>query len=376
MNRNADVIIIGAGIIGCATAYYLAKKGRSVIVLEQGKTIGYGGSARNGGGVRQSGRDKRELALAMYGVQNLWPNLSEELGSDVEYYQQGNLRLGKTDEHIEILKGLTDIAVGQGLNVKMVTGEEVRDICPHLSHEVIGASWCPSDGHANPLQTTLAFYNAARLRGVEFLTEQHVLKLVTVGGQVRKVVTTSGEFEGDKIVVVAGLASRAILQSIGLDVPMKPIALDTLITDAQPPMFYQMLGTAMADFYGHQTTHGSFIFGGGSPLDSSLISRASDHTPIEATAATCQGILSYLPALKHAKVVRSWVGIIDWSEDKVPVISKVDGVPGLVVGCGFSGHGFGIAPSAGTVLADLANDEAPLIDISELGYARFSNTLA
>lgn len=373
MKRNADVIIIGAGIIGCATAYYLAKKGRSVIVLEQSNVIGYGGSGRNGGGVRQSGRDKRELPLAMYGVKHLWPHLSEELGSDVEYYQQGNLRLGKTDEHIDILTGLTATAVEQGLDVSMIGGTEVRDICPHLSDEVIGASWCPSDGHANPLKSTLAFYNAARQRGVTFLMKQSVQKLLTVGGKMRKVVTQDGEFEGDRIVVAAGLASRPIIQSVGLDVPISPVALDTLITDAQPPMFYQMLGTAMADFYGHQTTHGSFIFGGGSPLDSKRVKSTSDHTPIEATAATCRGILGYLPALKHAKIVRSWVGIIDWSQDKVPVISNVNDIPGLVLACGFSGHGFGIAPSVGTVLAELANDEAPSIDVSELGYERFQS---
>ena len=372
MNKSADVIIIGGGIIGCATAYYLAKKGKLVIVLEKSKVIGYGGSSRNGGGVRQSGRDKRELPLAMYAVQNLWPNLSEELGTDVEYYQHGNLRLGKTAEHIEILKGLTATAVAQGLDVKMISGEEVREICPHLSDEVIGASWCPSDGHANPLQATLAFHNSARKLGVQFLTEQNVLSLKMVEGKVRQVVTTEKVFEADRIVLAAGLASRPISQSIGVDVPMKAIALDTLITDAQPPLFYQMLGTAMADFYGHQTTHGSFVFGGGKPLDSTR-SDTADHAPIEATADTCRGILGYIPAMKHAKVVRSWVGVIDWCEDKVPVISKVESVPGLILGCGFSGHGFGIAPSAGTVLAELACDETPCIDISGLAYERFAD---
>ncbi|MGV2986095.1 NAD(P)/FAD-dependent oxidoreductase [Vibrio sp. E150_011] len=373
MKRSADVIIIGGGIIGCSTAYYLAKKGKSVIVLEKSKVIGYGGSSRNGGGVRQSGRDKRELPLAMYGVQNLWPHLSEELGTNVEYYQHGNLRLGKTDEHLDILRGLTATAVDQGLDVKMISGEEVREICPHLSDEVIGASWCPSDGHANPLQTTLAYHNGARQLGVRFLTGQHVLSLKMVAGVLRKVMTRDGEFEADRIILAAGLESRAISQSVGVDVPMKPVALDTLITDAQPPMFYQMLGTAMADFYGHQTAHGSFVFGGGSPLNSELISGASDHTPIEATADTCRGILGYIPALKHAKVVRSWVGIIDWCEDKVPVLSGVEDVPGLILGCGLSGHGFGIAPAVGTVLAELACDEMPSINISELGYERFSH---
>ena len=373
MKTSADVLIIGGGIIGCSTAYYLAKKGKTVIVLEKGKGIGYGGSGRNGGGVRQSGRDPRELPLAMYGVKNLWPHLSEELGTDVEYYQEGNLRLGKTDKHLEILNGLTDVAVSLGLDVKMVTGEEVRDICPHLSDQVIGASWCKSDGHANPLLTTAAFYTKARQLGVTFLFEQSVISIQKNAGPTIKAITTRGEFETEKIILAAGYESRAVSNTIGVDVPMQRIALNTLVTNAQPPMFYQMLGTAMADFYGHQTTHGSFVFGGGSPLDPGIMKGVANHPPAESTATTCKGILSYIPALKHVKVVRAWIGFIDYCEDKVPVLDHVEEVPGLILACGFSGHGFGIAPSVGTVLSEMACDETPSIDISGLNYRRFSD---
>ena len=162
MNNHADVIIVGGGIIGCAAAYYLTKKGCSVLVLEGSKDIGNGGSSRNGGGVRQSGRDPRELPLAMYGIKNLWPTLSEELEVDCEYHQDGNLRLGKTEKHLEILQGLADRARACGLDVRMIDGDEVRAINPYLSDEVIGASWCPTDGHANPLTTTLGYYKMAR----------------------------------------------------------------------------------------------------------------------------------------------------------------------------------------------------------------------
>lgn len=372
MKTITDVLIIGGGIIGCSAAYYLAKQGKKVIVLEKDKGVGYGGSGRNGGGVRQSGRDKRELPLAMHGVQNLWPHLSEELGMDVEYYQEGNLRLGKNDEHIKILGGLTDVAVSLGLDVKMVGGDEVREICPHLSDEVVGASWCRSDGHANPLLTTMAYYTKARQLGVRFLFEHSTLAIKTVAGRAKGVITTHGELEADTIILAAGYQSRAIANTVGVDVPMNAVALDTLVTDAQPPMFYQMLGTAMADFYGHQSTHGSFVFGAGSPLDGSREWKACDHPPAAATAATCQGILSYIPALKHAKVVRSWIGFIDWCEDKVPVIDHVNDVPGLILACGFSGHGFGIAPSVGTVLSELACGQPPSIDISGLNYERFA----
>lgn len=140
MNRNAEVVIIGGGVIGCAAAYYLAKDGVSVIVLEKSDYIGNGASSRNGGGVRQSGRDPRELPLAMYGIENLWPTLSEELGVNVEYHKEGNLRLGKTERHLQILQGLTDRATACGLDVRMINGDEVRQINPYLTDEVIGAS--------------------------------------------------------------------------------------------------------------------------------------------------------------------------------------------------------------------------------------------
>ena len=211
MENKADVVIVGAGIIGCAISYYLSKRGKSVIVLEGSDNIGNGGSSRNGGGVRQSGRDPRELPLAMYGIKELWPTLSEELGVNCEYHKEGNLRLGKTPEHLKILQGLTDRAVACGLDVRMIDSDEVKEINPYLSDEVIGASWCPTDGHANPMVTTLAFYKKAREMGVRFITGEKVERLRKVKGRLRKVYTNENEYEGDFVVVAAGYESREIL---------------------------------------------------------------------------------------------------------------------------------------------------------------------
>lgn len=185
MKTKAEVVIIGGGIIGCATAYYLAKMGIEVIVLEGSDHIGNGGSSRNGGGVRQSGRDVRELPLVMYGIRNLWPTLSEELEVDCEYHQDGNLRLGKTEKHREILTRLADSARNVGLDVRMIDGDEVRAINPYLSDEVICASWCPTDGHANPLTTTLGYYKMARRLGVTFITGEPVTELRVIKGKIR-----------------------------------------------------------------------------------------------------------------------------------------------------------------------------------------------
>lgn len=372
MNKTAEVVVIGGGIIGCAISYYLAKRGVSVICLEGADHFGNGGSSRNGGGVRQSGRDPRELPLVMYGIKNFWPTLSEELAVDCEYHQDGNLRLGKTEKHKQILTGLTDRAVKVGLDVKMIDGDEVRSINPYLSDEVTCASWCPTDGHANPLTTTLGYYKTARKLGVHFISGEEVVELKMVKGKLRKVVCASGDVvEGETVVLAAGYESRAIAGTVGIDIPMQKAMLEALVTEAEPHMFDQMLGTAEADFYGHQTKHGSFVFGGSSGLEGYTKDNGTPVCYSKTAPCICRGIMKYFPDLANAKIVRTWAGWMDRCVDGVPVLGDVAEVPGLVLACGFSGHGFGIAPGAADQLAELITTGKTTVDLSDLRYDRF-----
>ena len=371
MTQTAEVIIIGSGVIGNAAAYYLACKGRKVIVLEGSDNIGNGGSSRNGGGVRQSGRDPRELEMVMWGIQNLWPHLHEELDADVEYVQKGNLRLGKTAAHMQILQKLTDSAVKCGLDVRMIDAQEVRRINPYLSEEVIGASWCPTDGHANPMKTTLAYYRKARTLGVRFITGEKVVRLEKIHGKLRKVITEKNVYKAEKVLVAAGYESREIIRTVGIDVPMIKQKMQCLVTEAEPRMFEQMLGTAEADFYGHQSSHGSFVFGGSSGQEG----YESDKDRLIASSISvpciCRGILKYFPGLAETKIVRAWTGWIDPCVDGIPVMSNVEEAEGLYLSTGFSGHGFGIAPAAGYHLSQMICEEEPVVDMRAFRYDRF-----
>lgn len=375
MSRVADTIIIGGGVVGCAAAYYLAKAGNSnVIVLEGTKSIGHGGSSRNGGGVRQSGRDVRELPYAMYGIKNLWPNLSEELGVDTEYTQKGNLRLGKTEEHLKKLNTLASNAQSVGLDVRMVDAKEVKEICPYLADDIIGASWCPTDGHANPLTTTLGYYKRSLEMGVKYYTDAPVKELRKIKGKVRQVVLNDGTvFECESIILAAGYESREIARTVGVDIPMTRLIDEALVTEMQPHMFDIMLGTAGGDFYGHQAHHGSFVFGSDSGYE--VVTDMKDPSAMETNSltlsASCRAIMSYVPALKDAKIVRSWAGWLDNAFDGVPFISRVDEAPGLILACGFTGHGFGTAPAVGLMLSQMVAGEETVVDISALRYDRF-----
>ena len=371
---TADVIIIGGGVNGCAAAYYLAKKGvRDVIVLEADKSIGHGGSSRNGGGVRQSGRDMRELPYAMYAVNNIWPFLSEELGIDVEYYQKGNLRLGKTEAHIQKLEDLASRSRELGLDMNVVDAQTVKEICPYLSEEVIGASWCPTDGHANPMITTLAYYIRALEKGVRFFTDARVVKLEKYKGRLRRVIMESGEvFEAETVIIAAGYASRYLARTVGVDVPLYTYFEEALVTEMQPHMFDIMLGTADGDFYGHQSQHGSFVFGCDSGLEDGIDMPLNELKTSAVTAPSgCRAIMGYIPLLADAKIVRTWGGWIDMCHDGVPVISRVEEVPGMILACGFTGHGFGTAPAVGLMLAQMTVGEKTAVDISALAYDRF-----
>lgn len=377
MKTTAEVIIVGGGVVGNAAAYYLAKRGVEVIVLEGSDSIGHGGSSRNGGGARQSGRDVRELPYAIYGIKNIWPTLSEELGVDVEYVRKGNLRLGLNEDHIKILEGLTANAQGLGLDVTMVSAEEVKDICPHLSDQVVGASWCPTDGHANPMKTTLAYFKRARELGVTFISGAKVTAIKKIRGKARQVVVEDGTiFEGEHIILAAGYESRFVADSVGINIPMYPYFGSAIVTEAQPKMFDIMLGVATAEIYGHQCAHGSFVFGSGTGLEPTKKPDMDDLKLMSLEgSANCRGIMKYVPKLKDAKIVRTWGGWMDMTPDGVPVISPVEEVPGLIIACGMCGHGFGTAPAVGYMLSQMVVGEKTVCDLMPLRYDRFKSSL-
>ena len=371
--RTADVIIIGGGIMGCATAYRLALRGVDVLVLEK-KEIGNGGSCRNAGGVRQSARDPKELPLAMYSVANIWPQLSDELGVDVEYHQGGNLRLGLNEKDIKILENHTAKSTKLGLEVSMISGDEARELCPYMSDEVVAASWCPTDGHANPLKTTLGFYRKALSLGVVFVTGVTVLELQKSKGRIRKVVTDDGVYEADQILLCAGYESRRIANTVGIDVPVERQTNEVLVTEAMPKMFDIMLGVAGGEFYVHQSEHGSFVMGGNSGLQAFTSNQDEKNfrTGSITAPSISRGIIKYFPILENVKIVRTWAGWYDQCIDVLPVIDNVKEVPGLTLAFGFSGHGFGISPAVSIALSELMLDgKSTTIDISQLKYDRF-----
>ncbi len=369
MPNKADVVIVGGGIMGCATAYYLAKEGLKPIVVEK-SDIGGEASGSNGGGVRQSARNLKEMPLAMESIR-MYGELHEELGMDVEYVRKGNLRLCTTQDEVETMRKSVENQKTTGLELMMLDRKEVLDINPYIGEKVVGASYCPTDGHVNPLLATYGYFLRAKNLGARFYSQEEVIDIKLRKGKVTAVVTDKQVIETDLVVNAAGVAGRKIANMVGLDIPLRPIFSEAMITEPYPPLFPQMFGHAKALFYGRQTVHGPF-FWGGFVGNEQFIHRGGKPLFHFIGPAVAKAVLDYFPILKDIHVIRMWSGLIAGISDGIAVLGLTEEVPGFVFCTGFSGHGFGLGPVIGKIMSELIMDCEVSIPIHDFCYGRFS----
>lgn len=369
---SADVIVIGGGISGTATAYELARRAVSVTLLERGE-IAAMASGWTLAGVRQSGRHIAELPVAIAAVRR-WEGLAEELGADVEYRQDGNLRLALTDDDVPVIRQVVADGQAVGLPIEYLDGADaVREIAPALTASMRGAAFCHTDGHANNHLAVRAFADAAARHGATLRTGVSVQSLRLEGDRVTGVVTDEGEYPASMVVVAAGIHTPQLLAPLGLELPMTVMLCPVVQTEPVEPMLGPVLGVASGEFAGRQEASGRFRFTGSStpwtgddsgPYDPSL--RLGD------LQRAVNAGLAAIPVLADIRIARSWGGLIDRTPDVLPVLDRVEDIDGLVVGAGFSGHGFGIGPVTGEILADLATGETPRFDLSAFTLQRFA----
>ena len=369
MPEKADVVIIGGGVMGCAIAFNLAKEGLKPVVIEK-SDIGGEASGSNGGGVRQSARNLKEMPLAIESIR-MYGHLHEELGMDVEYVRRGNLRLCTSEEELETMRKSVESQKTVGLELEMLGRQQVLEINPHVGEKVIGASYCPTDGHANPFLVTYGFYLKAKSLGTRFHTHEEAREIRLQKGRVTAVITDKNTFETDLVVDAAGIAGRKVANMVGLDFPMRPLFSEALITEPYPPLFKQMIGHAKGLFYGRQTVHGPFFWGGFVGTEQ-FIHREGKPLFHFIGPAISQLVIDFFPVLKQLHVIRMWSGLIAQMSDGIPVLGFAQEVPGFVMATGFSGHGFGLAPVIGRLISELIMDCNTSIPIPDFCYGRFS----
>jgi sarcosine oxidase, subunit beta len=375
---HPDVVIVGAGITGCATALALAEAGARVEVIE-----GYRPAAMASGwtlaGVRQSGRDPAELALARAAVE-IWQSLDARLETATGYRQDGNLRLARTEAEAEIIRALVTSQTKAGLVMELLDGPAARQIAPPLSEDILLASWCPSDGHADPIATVEGFRSAAERVGVRFRTGLTVTQVTTAkagdSAQFVSLATAEGPIAAGRCLLAAGIQTNGLLDGLGLTIPMTLPMVSVLQTAPLPLCLGPVIGVANADLAVRQQIDGRLRFTGGAEHTRAQLDLTGDAPAVHPLAASLARTISLvsgvLPMVAKAPIARIWGGLLDLTPDALPVLDRIPGIKGLFVAAGFSGHGFGIGPAVGQAMAALVLDATPQTPLEAFAFDRLA----
>lgn len=368
MRDRADVVIIGAGVTGAALAYTLAKRGiRDVLVLERRFPCA-GATGRCGGGIRQQFTTAPNIRLAMGSVR-IYEQLSEELDYNIEYVQGGYLVLAETEEELELQRQAVALQNELGLPSRALSPEEVPEIVPLFDITTIaGATFCPTDGHANPFRVVEGYLRAARRLGVTLEKFTEVTGFSVRGGRVTEVVTSRGKVAAGVVVNAAGAWSREIAKLAGVELPNQPVRHEILATEPVQPVTDVMVISLHTGIYFSQTAHGQIVGGIGDPAERPGYNIRSSFRFLRRFLSE---LVRHIPALGQLAVLRQWAGLYDVTPDAQPILGPTPGLENFIQANGYSGHGFMIAPKVAEILADYIERGEVSEDLARLSLSRF-----
>jgi glycine/D-amino acid oxidase-like deaminating enzyme len=416
--ERAAVAVIGGGIIGVATALELIERGVDVALFEKGHIAGEQ-SSRNWGWCRQMGRDPREIPLILKSLE-AWRGMNERVGAETGFRQCGIVYLSATDQHLAAkTKWYEDNAKPFGLDTRLISGAEAERLIPGSTTRWKGGLFTAADGRAEPQKAAPAMAQAARRKGAKVLTRCAVRGIETKAGRVAGIVTEKGPVACDAVVLAGGAWSRRFLGNLGIPFPQLTVINSVMrtepldigidrtasgakftfrkrldggytvthnhlsIADIVPdsfPLFFQFLPALRLDWNGLKLRLGRRF------LDEARLAhrwrldhvspfeqvRVLDPAPVRWVLDEAErSLVECFPAFKPMRIAERWAGAVDATPDAVPVISSVDRLPGLYLASGFSGHGFGLGPGAGILMADLISGNEPCVDPKPFRYNRY-----
>jgi glycine/D-amino acid oxidase-like deaminating enzyme len=420
---RTGVVIIGGGIIGASAALFLAEKGHAVVLCEKGR-IGGEQSSRNWGWCRTMGRDAAEIPLAIESLR-LWRGMNQRIGRETGFRQPGIAYLCETEKEVAKQEAWLDKARTYQVDARLLRGADIDALVPGASGHFIAAMHTPTDGRAEPGQAAPAIAEAARAAGATVLTDCAVRGIETKAGRVAGVVTEMGPVACDAVVLAGGAWSRLFCGNIacgktGIDLPQLGVRASAFrtapisggpeisasgsvfafrkrldggytiarrnanVADITPDSFrllLQYLPTLKQNYGEIRLRFGRRFFEAlrtkrhwsldeVTPFEAV---RVLDPEPRQAPLAEARAVMSRMfPAFARMQVAETWGGMIDVTPDAVPVIDRVEALPGFFLATGFSGHGFGIGPGAGRLIADLVAGDAPVVDPAPFRFSRFA----
>ncbi|VVD61422.1 FAD dependent oxidoreductase [Pandoraea communis] len=370
---QADVLLIGGGIMGCSTAFFLRRHGLSVILLERQMT-GQQASGTNFGGVRRQGRALPQLAMSNRALR-IWYAARDLLGSDVEFLPSGHTRVAYHAHDADYFDNYATAAREYGLDLDVLHGTAMRKRFPFLGPEVLAASISPLDGHANPRLAAPAFARAAAALGADIrenVSVRHVEKTPT-GFRVET--TDAQVFHAGRLVICAGAWSNALATQFGESAPLSVHGPQMAVTEPVPYVFRSSMGVYTSikeeSIYFRQIPRGNIIFGGGPPGPADVDTSRAAVLP-ENTLGQLHQFRRLVPALAPLHIIRVWSGVESYLPDSEPVIGESGTTDGLYYAFGFCGSGFQIGPGVGETLAELIATGRTEIDLQPFAIRRFA----
>jgi len=373
MNRTADVVIVGGGVVGASAAYHLAAAGAGrVLLLEREDALGTGSTGACAGGFRHQFSSEVNIRLSLASIPMIL-SFQETHGIPLDVQQDGYLFLVRGEASWRSFVAAAELQRGLGVDARLLQPEEARALAPGISLDgLIGATFCPDDGIADPSGLTAGYATIARAAGAELRTGVDVSAILTDGARVTGVETTVGRVSTNVVVNAAGPWAGLLAETCGVVLPLEPVPRNVVVTGPFPgaPDRRTLVIDADTSFYFHREGPG-VLMGMGSPKE-----RASFDTMVDEALVADELVptaVRVFPPLGRAGIARMWAGLYEMTPDRYPIIGRASDPAGLYLACGFSGHGFQHAPIVGKLLAEMILEgEARSVDVSGLSLERFA----
>jgi len=373
MLNDSDVAVVGGGVIGCSVAYYLARQGARVTVIERGR-VGGGASSANSGVISLATK-KPGLALDLaIASQRMFEGLGRELGADVEYSVDGGLIVAENETEAAFLEELVAAQQAAGAPVELVSGERCRELNPLLEGRVLSGTYCATDAQTNPFKVVNAFARAAEALGARILHETAVESIETAGARVTGVRTSRGEVRARWVVNAAGAHAAEIGKHVGVAhevIPRRGQIVVLEATDALPSIRVSSAGTLLAKHRGTGNSINAAFSYTRKPLAGTVLLGGTNEfagfdtrTTRAALGEICRLAIGAMPRLRTMNALRSWAGLRPYSA-KGPVLGAGGGPEGYAVAIGHGGDGVALSPITGLYLSEYIGREGRECDLGE-----------
>jgi len=377
-DKSFDVIVIGGGAIGASSAYQLAKQGANVALLEE-FDLNTQASGRNAGSLHGQIQYEpfEELGIGwakqfLHGLSiladslEIWKGLSDELGVDLEVSSNGGLMIAENETNLRHLEEKVRLENSIGIDSRMLSRSELQEKAPYISAKMVGAAFCPIEGKANPLVVAPAFADAARRHGAVISTRTEVLEIAK-NSQGFTISTSAGQFRGAKVLITANAGIPKLTAGLGKRIPISDVPVQVSVTEQIEKFVHHLVYFTSEKLTFKQANSGSLLIGGGWPARYD-----EKQNPIlnpDSLRSNLRVALKVVPRIADVKVIRTWVGTGNGTEDHNPIIDKFPGVDDLYVGM-YPYMGFTASPLMGRLLAELILTGKCQRDISHFSIDR------